>query len=73
MNEIYNPVFSGVSGSIGEAVGTVTIEKPKRKVICICASGGTVILFYALCNDGTVWVRDNYGSGWGQIEEIPQP
>lgn len=31
-----------------------------------------VVEIVALCNDGTVWQRDNMGSGWIKIEEIPQ-
>lgn len=27
----------------------------------------------ALCDDGTMWERDNYGNPWRQIDNVPQP
>lgn len=49
----------------------------KRKIIqiaatCLSTSTRSKKVLYALCDDGTVWQRDdNQGSNWVQIEEIP--
>lgn len=48
---------------------------PPRAVIQIASSAtsnsnGTL---YALCNDGTILLRDRFGSKWVTLPAIPQP
>lgn len=50
-----------------------------RKVVQITATGVVEnamtqceFVIHALCDDGTMWWRDNRGSGWVCIDDVPQ-
>lgn len=47
----------------------------KRTIIQICVSpesDQTYSALYALCNDGTVWIKSRGDQVWIKIKEIPQ-
>lgn len=43
----------------------------KRKIIQISTTGDTLTKIYALCDDGTIWLR-SLGE-WNEVDAIPQP
>lgn len=52
---------------------------PRRRVIQIAVTGvqenastQCEMMLHALCDDGSIWWRDNRGSGWVQISDVPQ-